>query len=181
MTRYAMAIDTRQCIGCQDCVVACNIENSVPAGARRTWVTSTVTGSFPKLSLLIESQRCNQCDSPPCVPVCPTGASHVSELGKTVQIDDAKCIKCQMCLQACPYGARFMNDAKDGVADKCTFCAHRLAAGNEPACVAVCPTRAMTFGDLDEPRGKLVAVLAKRKHYVLRPEAGTKPRVFYLT
>jgi Fe-S-cluster-containing dehydrogenase component len=116
------------------------------------------------------------------VPICPTGASHVSDLGKTVQIDDAKCIKCQLCLQACPYGARFMNDAKDGVADKCTFCAHRLATGDQPACVAVCPTRAMLFGDLDDSRGGARCRACARAE-TLRAQAGSGHEAthFYLT
>jgi Fe-S-cluster-containing dehydrogenase component len=175
-----MAIDTRQCIGCQDCVVACNVENNVPPGKRRNWVRTEVAGRFPDLKLTFFSERCNHCDEPPCVPVCPVGASHVSDLGKTTQIHYDKCIKCGLCIPACPYNARFMNELNDGTADKCTFCTHRLKLGQEPACAAVCPTRAIHFGDLDDPKSKLNALLASRKHEVLKPGLGTRPRVYYL-
>jgi Fe-S-cluster-containing dehydrogenase component len=175
-----MVIDTRLCIGCEDCVVACNIENDVPQGRRRSRVRSEVKGRFPKLALTFFSERCNHCDNPPCVKVCPTGASYVSDVGKTVQIDSAKCVKCELCLSACPYGARFMNVNLGGVADKCSFCAHRLKEGKEPACVAVCPMRAMVFGDLDDPKSRVTELLRTRKAQVLKPAAGTKPRVYYL-
>lgn len=184
MSRYGMAIDTRLCIGCEDCVVACNIENDVPVGNRRCRVTSETSGRFPKVSLTFFSQRCNQCDEPPCVPVCPTGASHVSQLphlGKTVQITAAKCIKCGQCVDACPYDARFMNSARRGVADKCNFCAPRLAQGKPPACVSVCPTKAMTFGDLDDPASEVSQRLRSAKAAPLGAGFGTKPRVFYIT
>ena len=180
MARYGMVVDTRQCIGCEDCVVACNVENDVPPGQRRDRVRPQLEGRFPDLKLTFFSERCNHCDNPPCVAVCPTQASHVAEPGRTVQIDYEKCIKCQLCLQACPYGARFMNELKEGKADKCTFCAHRLAEGKDPACVAVCPARAMSFGDLDDPASRVSELLRTRSHQVLKPEAGTKPRVFYL-
>jgi Fe-S-cluster-containing dehydrogenase component len=104
----------------------------------------------------------------------------VSEFGKLVLVTERDCIKCNLCVGACPYGARFMN-RDTGFADKCTFCVHRLKAGLEPACVSVCPTRAMHFGDLDDPNGKLQQLLAANKHRVLQPEKNTKPRIHYLT
>jgi Fe-S-cluster-containing dehydrogenase component len=164
-------------------VVACNVENSVPTGQRRSRVTHEVTGRFPKLALTFFSQRCNQCDDPPCVPVCPTGASHVSDkshLAGTVQITAYKCIKCRQCVDACPYDARFMNAQRGGIADKCNFCAHRLKDGKDPACVSVCPAKAMAFGDLDDPASRVAQLLKARRHTVLGPQHGTKPKVFYL-
>jgi Fe-S-cluster-containing dehydrogenase component len=80
---------------------------------------------------------------------------------------------------ACPYGARYIHP--DGYADKCTFCHHRVKDGGDPACVAVCPTRAMTFGDLDDPASTVRWQLGARRWHTLLPEAGTRPRVFYLT
>ena len=76
MPRFAMVIDTRKCVGCQDCVVACQTENDVPHGYCRDWITTEVRGTFPQLSMEIRSERCNHCDNPPCVSCCPTGASH---------------------------------------------------------------------------------------------------------
>jgi Fe-S-cluster-containing dehydrogenase component len=80
---------------------------------------------------------------------------------------------------ACPYGARFINPK--GYADKCTFCMHRVKEGKDPACVSVCPTRCMYFGDLDDPKSPVNELLRTRTHHTLLPEAGTKPRIYYLT
>lgn len=179
MTRYAMAIDTRLCVGCNDCVVACQTENDVPPGYFRDWITTEVRGAFPTPALEIRSGRCNHCENPPCVHACPTRASHVSDLGGIVMVDHDKCIGCKACMVACPYGARYIHP--DGYADKCTFCAHRVREGKDPACVAVCPTHAMVFGDLDDPASTLRHLLGSRRWHTLLPEAGTQPRVFYLT
>lgn len=174
-----MAIDTVRCVGCMDCVVACKTENQVPEGFNRDWIAYDVTGTFPTLHMEIRSERCNHCDSPPCVYCCPTGASHVHDVGGVVLVDADKCIGCKGCIAACPYGARFIHP--DGYADKCTFCIHRVEQGLHPACVAVCPTHCMHFGDLDDPNSAVSTLLASRNHHVLMPEAGTKPRIFYLT
>ena len=179
MPRFAMVIDTRKCVGCMDCVVACQTENSVPQGYCRDWITTEVRGAFPTLSLEIRSERCNHCDNPPCVTCCPTGASHVEDFGRTVQVTANKCIGCKACISACPYGARYVHP--DGYVDKCTFCMHRVKEGKDPACVSVCPTHCMTFGDLDDPASPVNALLNSRTHHTLLPEAGTGPRVFYLT
>lgn len=178
MPRFGMVIDTRKCVGCLDCVVACKTENDVPDGYCRDWIVTEVRGTFPSLALEIRSERCNHCDNPPCVSCCPTGASHVEPLGRTVQVAANKCIGCKACLAACPYGARYVHP--NGYVDKCTFCAHRVDAGIDPACVSVCPTRCMTFGDLDDPRSRVAELLRTRKWHTLLPDAGTKPRVFYL-
>jgi len=176
--RYAMAIDTKKCVGCSDCVVACQIENNVPDGYCRDWVTETVTGQYPDLSLELRSERCNHCDNAPCVRCCPTGASQISE-GGIVIVQNNKCIGCGACIESCPYDARFFHP--EGYVDKCTFCIHRVKQGLKPACVAVCPTKCMYFGDIDDPSSEISVLLAKRSHKVLAPEAGTNPHVFYLT
>ena len=75
--RYAMAIDTRKCVGCSDCVVACQTENNVPVGYCRDWVIEINDGTYPELEMEIRSERCNHCDNAPCVRCCPTGASHI--------------------------------------------------------------------------------------------------------
>jgi Fe-S-cluster-containing dehydrogenase component len=179
MPRFGMVIDTRKCVGCMDCVVACKTENDVPEGYCRDWVTTEVRGEFPNLALEIRSERCNHCDNPPCVSCCPTGASHVEEFGKVVLVTANKCIGCKACVAACPYDARFIHP--DGYADKCTFCIHRVREGKLPACVSVCPTHCMHFGDLDDPDSEVSRLLRNRLHHALKPEAGTRPRVFYLT
>jgi Fe-S-cluster-containing dehydrogenase component len=178
MARLTMVIDTRKCVGCMDCVVACKTENGVPEGFNRDWITQRLAGSFPTLSLEIRSERCNHCDDPPCVSCCPTGASHVHPFGAVVLVDREECIGCKACVASCPYDARFIHP--QGYADKCTFCIHRVEQGLSPACVAVCPTRCMYFGDLDDPQSEVSRLLAAREHHSLLPEAGTRPRIFYL-
>jgi Fe-S-cluster-containing dehydrogenase component len=178
MPRFGMVIDTRKCVGCMDCVVACQTENDVPQGYCRDWIVTEVRGEFPRLAMQIRSERCNHCDDPPCVDCCPTGASHVEPFGKTVQIAANRCIGCKACVSACPYGARFIHP--DGYADKCSFCLHRVKEGKLPACVAVCPTSCMHFGDVDDPKSGVSELLRTRKWRTLLPEAGTRPRIFYL-
>ena len=178
MVRYAMAVDTRRCVGCSACVIACKTENNLPEGACRAWIVETALGTFPDLRMMIRSQRCNQCDDAPCVDVCPTGASHVGA-GGVVLVTADKCTGCKACMASCPYDARTIHP--DGYADKCTFCLHRVERGLLPACVENCPTKALTFGDLHDPDSDLARLLRARRHDVLRPEAGTGPNVFYLS
>ncbi|MEW6511692.1 MAG: 4Fe-4S dicluster domain-containing protein [Bacteroidota bacterium] len=178
MARYGMVIDTVRCVGCTDCVVACTTENDVPLGVHRDWVVFDTEGSFPTLHMQIRSERCNHCDDPPCVSACPTGASHIHEHGGIVLVDADKCTGCKACIAACPYDARFIHP--DGYADKCTFCLPRVEQGLDPACVAVCPTLCMHFGDLDDPHSNVSTLLASRRAAPLMPEAGTKPRIYYL-
>ncbi len=176
--RYAMAVDTRRCVGCNASVIACKVENQLPLGGFRNWVATETCGVFPHLSQEIRSERCYHCENPPCVRVCPTGASHVAE-GGAVLVTTATCTGCGACVEACPYGARYLHP--EGYADKCTFCLHRVRNGKQPACVEACPTRALTFGDLNDPASEIARLLRERKHKVNRPELGTQPRVFFLT
>ncbi|HAV23729.1 MAG: tetrathionate reductase [Ignavibacteria bacterium RIFCSPLOWO2_02_FULL_55_14] len=178
-SRYAMVIDTAKCVGCMDCVVACKTENNVPEGYNRDWIVQDVRGTWPTLHMEIRSERCNQCDEPPCVETCPTGASHVHDRGGVVLVTKELCVGCKACIAACPYDARFIHP--DGYADKCTFCIHRVEQGLDPACVAVCPTRCMTFGDINDPNSQVAKLLTSRKWHTLKAEAGTKPSVYYLT
>lgn len=172
-----MIIDTLKCVGCSDCVVACQTENDVPIGYCRDWITETVNGAYPNLELELKSERCNHCDTAPCVRCCPTGASYVG-VGGIVLVTANECIGCGACIESCPYDARYQHP--DGYVDKCTFCHHRLEKGQLPACVSVCPTKCMYFGDLDDPNSEVSQLLKNRKHKTLAPEAGTNPHVFYL-
>ncbi|MCK5907858.1 MAG: 4Fe-4S dicluster domain-containing protein [Flavobacteriales bacterium] len=176
--RYAMAMDTSLCVGCADCVVACQTENNVPEGYCRDWIVENVDGTYPLLDLEIRSERCNHCEDTPCVRTCPTGASHVIE-GGIVKVTHEECIGCGACIESCPYDARYFHP--DGYVDKCTFCDHRVAAGDTTACVSVCPTHALTFGDLHDSESEISKLLATRKYKVLAEEAGTKPQLYFLT
>jgi Fe-S-cluster-containing dehydrogenase component len=120
---------------------------------------------------------CNQCENPPCVQVCPVGATFVTEDG-VVLVDKDRCIGCRYCIQACPYGARYLHPVTH-TADKCTFCYHRVVRGLLPACVEVCPTQARIFGDLKSPASPLVRLRRMSKIHVLKPYLNTRPKVFY--
>jgi Fe-S-cluster-containing dehydrogenase component len=178
MPRYGMVIDTKKCVGCNDCVVACKTENNVPIGYNRDWIVTESFGKFPDINMEIRTERCNHCSETPCVSCCPTGASHIHDVGGVVLVDHNKCIGCKACVEACPYDARFIHP--DGYADKCTFCIHRVEKGENPACVDVCPTYCMHFGDLDDPNSEVSKLLNSRKYHVLIPDAGTQPNIFYL-
>jgi Fe-S-cluster-containing dehydrogenase component len=175
--RFAMVIDDAACLDCEACVVACKAENAVPPGRSRNWVRQTERGRYPLVSVQMEPGQCMQCENPPCVRVCPTGASFVDE-GGIVLVNAADCIGCRYCMQACPYGARYF-DEESGTVDKCTFCRHRIDEGLEPACVATCPTRARVFGDAADPAGPVSEALARGRFEVRKEEAGTQPRVYY--
>ena len=176
--QYGMVMDTRKCVGCNACVLACKAENGTPDGFCRDWIVQETRGEFPVLSMEIRSERCNHCVDPPCVWACPTGASFIEE-GGVVLVDHDKCTGCKACIAACPYDARFVHP--DGYVDKCTFCHHRVARGQDPACVGVCPTASLSFGDLNDPLSKVARLVAEHRNKVLFPEAGTVPKLYFLT
>lgn len=191
---WAMVVDLRRCIGCQACVVACKSENNVPPGVYRTWVEVVETGSMladssgpvvtpagrftstVKRSAL--PRLCNHCDNPPCVIVCPVKATFKREDGPVV-IDYTKCIGCGICIQSCPYDARYFSTVQE-TADKCTFCTHRLDRGLLPACVTSCVGRARIFGDLNNPHSAVSLLLAQYPMQRLLVEQGTEPQVYYI-
>ena len=176
--RYAMTMDTRLCVACNACVLACKAENALPEDGFRDWIVVETRGKFPALSQENRSERCNHCENTPCVSCCPTGASHKNQ-GGTVLVTHKKCTGCKACVAACPYDARYIHP--DGYADKCTFCLHKVREGQQPACVEICPTGALHFGDLADPDSEVSGLLRKRKYKTRLPEQGLKPNLFYLT
>lgn len=198
---WAYVIDINKCIGCGACVRACQAENNVPAGVFRTWIERfVITGEgvyvdspeggidgFEEVNAEIRDQAnsayfvpkmCNHCAEPPCVQVCPVGATYKSPEG-FVLIDHEHCLGCAYCVQGCPYGARFINPEKH-VADKCTWCYHRVKEGRLPACVEVCPTKARLFGDLKDPESEVTKIFKEDKWMVLKPFMHTEPYCFYV-
>ena len=177
--RWAMAVDTRTCVGCSGCVIGCKTENDTPEAHSRDWITTETRGVFPDLRMTIRSERCNQCADAPCVRACPTGSSHYGP-GGIVLVNRQKCSGCKACIAACPYGARFV-DPRSGTVDKCTLCVHRLENGiPTTSCQEICPTASIVVGDLNDPRSEVSRLLATREFETLQPEMGTDPMLFYL-
>ncbi|MBI4331931.1 MAG: 4Fe-4S dicluster domain-containing protein [Chloroflexi bacterium] len=211
MAKYAMLIDLDRCLACQACVIACKTENNVPdstpdtfKGRKANFRTRVVplahSGKYPNPAVQIFPVLCNQCENPPCVAACPTGATYQRDDG-IVLVDWEKCMGCKYCMAVCPYGQRGfvqLDEARDyhnpeaippgnqqsrppkGKVDKCTFCAHLVERGELPACVTACPADARVFGDATQVGGVIAGLLASRNSQVLRPDFGTQPRVFYL-
>jgi len=178
-THYAMVIDTRRCVGCHACSVACKTENDVPLGVTRSWVEYVEKGSYPNVTRHFLPRLCNHCSEPQCVKVCPTGATYKRKEDGIVVVDADVCIGCKYCIQACPYDARFINP-RTGTADKCDFCLHRVKEGIAPACVNTCQGKARIFGDMNDPNSEVAKLIETEAVTVLRSEMGTKPNVYYI-
>jgi Fe-S-cluster-containing dehydrogenase component len=178
VTNFAWVIDQTSCIGCHACTTACKSENQVPLGVNRTWVKYIESGVFPEARRDIAVLRCNHCDEPPCVEVCPTTAMFKRPDG-IVDFDTNRCIGCKACIQACPYDAIYI-DPERHVAEKCNFCSHRVDEGLLPACVVVCPTESLIFGDIEDPTSRAASIIASRPTTVRRPEQGTRPQAYYV-
>ena len=121
---------------------------------------------------------CNQCENPPCVQVCPVGATYQTADGVSL-VDRKWCIGCGYCIMACPYGMRFFHPLYK-VAEKCNFCYHRITKGIKPACVLACPTHARRIGNMKDSEDPVTQVVLSRRVEVHKPEYGTKPRVYFL-
>ena len=207
--QWGMVIDLAKCVGCDSCTVACKVENRTPPGISYNVVLEEEIGTFPNVRHVNIPRLCMQCEEPPCVAVCPVMATYKREDGIVV-IDADRCIGCRYCIAACPYGARSFDfgddygdemqganavtapeygvprgarggsDAPIGTVRKCTFCAHRLARGEEPACVETCIGDARYFGDVADPQSLVSLLNASPRAFRLKEELGTRPRVTYL-
>jgi molybdopterin-containing oxidoreductase family iron-sulfur binding subunit len=211
--RCGMIIDTKKCLkdqGCTRCVEACDKAHNIPSFENPAheikWIwrepfravfsadqTPYMEQCLLDLPTLV---MCNHCDHPPCVRVCPTGATWKREEDGVVMMDFHRCIGCRYCMAGCPYGSRSFNwedprprikslnagfpTRTKGVVEKCTFCAERLAKGQVPACVEACSEKSLIFGDLNNPQSEVRQVLASRYLLRRRPELGTGPNVYYL-
>ncbi|HDL00727.1 MAG TPA: 4Fe-4S dicluster domain-containing protein [candidate division Zixibacteria bacterium] len=120
---------------------------------------------------------CNHCINAPCVQVCPVGATFATEDG-VVLVDPKWCVGCRYCIQACPYGARYLNPTTE-VADKCTFCYHRITDGKLPVCVEICPTQTRIFGEKGKKSSPLRRFFKFNDIHTLKPGLNTKPKVYY--
>lgn len=206
--RWAFLVDIQKCVGCGFCVKACKKENEIPydAPVSRTWVERYVVTRDGKSHIdtplagrdgftnnTIQGQEvnpdditkaffvpklCNQCENPACVQVCPVGATYQTKDG-VVLVDRKWCIGCGYCIMACPYGVRFFHPILK-VAEKCTFCYHRITKGMESACVQACPFGARQLGNLKDPDDPVAKAIMTQRVSILKDEYGTNPQVFYI-
>lgn len=206
--RWGMLIDLRKCIGCQYCVKACQAVNDVPDDMRWNIYLPEVTENGTPFHM---TRPCLHCNEAPCVSVCPTRATYRRDDGIII-MDYDLCIGCRYCQVACPYDARSFNWKKRtsasgyqpewgeaevewrprGVAEKCTFCVHRIDRGLSqglmpgvdraatPACVNICPVEARVFGDLQDPNSRIARLIEELPTFRLREDVGTSPNVYYV-
>jgi molybdopterin-containing oxidoreductase family iron-sulfur binding subunit len=212
---FSYGLNLSRCIGCRRCVHACVKENNLSRSPEVQYIrviemprgtTNVERGhhryereGVPDPDHYYLPVQCHQCKKPPCVKVCPVGATWQEPDGVTV-VDYDWCIGCRYCMAACPYWARRFNFAeptvpdeafnpevdylsnrprRHGVVEKCTFCLHRTRRGRMPACLEACPVGARKFGNLLDPESEVAQILQTKRVFVLKEEAGTLPRFFY--
>ena len=210
LRRWAMVIDLRRCDGCQSqgtppqCTTACIEGHFVPQPME--WI-ETYEHEEPGGGTRFLPTPCMQCQNPPCVNVCPVGATWSTPEG-VVLIDQDRCIGCRMCMAACPYERRFFTwgtppvpaesvfmdysvehqmPMQQGVVYKCDFCPDMARAGRLPFCAQACPNDAIYYGDLEEDLATngedvvhLSRLLAENDAFRYKEELGTDPRVYYI-
>lgn len=198
---WGIGIDISKCIGCGLCARACKLENNVPQEPfyYRTWVEQytvlndgtikieTPNGGIDGLEQSVNDEdifktffvpkMCNHCAKSPCTQVCPVGATFESPDGVAL-VDEKYCIGCGYCVQACPYGCRYIHPEKK-TADKCTLCYHRLKKGIDPACMEICPTGSRMYGDLNDKESDIVRFLKENNTHVLKPHMNTGAKLYY--
>lgn len=197
--KLGLVIDLDTCVGCHACAVACKQWNdqgqagplpdvdargAAPSGTWFNRIRHFEVGEYPATQTVNMPMSCLHCEEPACVTVCPTGASYKRDDG-IVLVDPDKCMGCNLCAWACPYGAREL-DPSAGVMKKCTLCVDRVydealpEAERQPACVLTCPTRARLFGDFDDPDSDVSRRVVERGGYAPLEELGYKPVNRYL-
>lgn len=197
LVRWGLLIDTQKCAeGCDDCVTACDTEHNLEDTGRprsdARWIRKLAvederTGLVQSMPML-----CQHCEHPPCVAVCPTGASFRRDDG-VVLVDKHTCIGCRYCMLACPYSARsFVHEnlrnqvswspRGKGTVESCTLCVHRVDEDRTPACVEACTGaghEAMVFGDLNDRDSEIARRVASQPSRQVRADLGLDTAVRY--
>jgi tetrathionate reductase subunit B len=192
--RWGFLIDANKCdANCDKCVTACSKENGLTGHDRpqtdAQWIRKvTVRDTETKHSVSLPIM-CQHCAHPPCVDVCPTGASFKRADG-IVLVDKHICIGCRYCMMACPYKARSfvhedLHDQKSyaprgkGTVESCTMCVHRVDRGDIPACAEACPEKAILFGDLNDANSAIAKRIAEVASTEIRGDLGLDLGVRY--
>lgn len=177
--RYGMAINIARCFACLACVMACKQEYKLPTGVRRIRINKMgPKGIFPKIEQHYLPVLCMQCEKASCIEACPIdGALYRKENG-IVLVNEQKCDGCEACLYACPYKALSLDPSRK-VAVKCDFCIKRLEKGLKPSCVLVCPTKAITFDNLNDISSDISILLQQKKCSALLPQRDMGPAIYY--
>ena len=199
MTRHGLVVDVSRCTGCYACVVACKAENGTRPEVSWLRIEEEEEGEFPKVSKAFTPLMCMQCTDMPCAEGCPTGAIYKGEGG--IILVDADTCTCggSPCVESCPFGVMSVNRGRksyfedqdtmegmvayeahrDGVAEKCTLCHHRLKEGDVPFCVQACPTKALIFGDLDDQASDVSRLIQSGSALALKGDLLLDVSVFY--
>jgi tetrathionate reductase subunit B len=191
--RWGMLIDTAQCkTGCNDCVTACNKENGLSGGTLPTdsqWIRKIDIKDISSGRETSLPMMCQHCEEPPCVDVCPTGASFKRADG-IVLVDKHRCIGCRYCMMACPYKARsFVHEPLHdqnpdvprgkGTVESCTLCVHRIDKGKQPACAQACPNKAILFGNLNDANSEIAQKIRSVASVQVRADMQLNPGIRY--
>ena len=180
MARYGMLINTKKCVGCYACRIACQMKNHLEPDEAFISYRELEQGTYPNVYAEVVPVQCMHCEDAPCEAVCPTHATYTTESG-VVLVNEEKCIGCKYCMMACPYGVRDWNKASQTV-EKCTLCGHLTANGELPACVKSCSAGARFYGDLDDPNSDVSQELAKYDEADIHelPNVGNNPCTKYI-
>ena len=175
----ARTVDTKKCIGCYACRVACQRQNNLLPTEDFIRYEEHEVGTYPNVRVETVPLQCMHCEDAPCVAVCPTGAAYIGADG-IVGVDHGRCIGCLYCMAACPYQVRVRNE-ETGAVDKCRFCtvSAETTGTKMCSCVEACLTGARMFGDLDDPDSDISKEIVATN---AQPIAGdlTKSKVFYV-